>query len=208
MNTNTIDVGQGKTVNIIPPGLPTSNPTCEQCGLYKQCTTPMIRHRGNVINPKIVLIGEAPGWNEDRQGAPFVGKSGLLLKRILGEKFGAAYLTNAVKCAPYEPGTQQKKVRKPKREEIKHCRTYLIQELERLNPAEVVLMPLGGTALTSLQDGKEAKITKEAGMWRTMELAGKQWQVLPNYHPAYILRNENMEGQFQSIFTKAFKGRS
>jgi uracil-DNA glycosylase family 4 len=155
--------------------------SCTKCGLH--------RTRHNVIfgegntSARILIIGEAPGHDEDMIGRPFVGKSGQLLDRILTacgftrEKH--VYISNIVKCRP--PGN-----RVPTDQEAKTCVPYLMKQIELINP--LILIPLGASALRVFF-GKEYRITQVRGNW----LNWYDKLVMPVYHPAALLRNPNLK---------------
>lgn len=131
----------------------------------------------------IVLIGEAPGANEDQQGLPFVGRSGQLLDRMLAE-IGIAradlYICNVVKCRP--PGN-----RDPRPEEAATCAPFLRAQLEALGPR--VVCALGLHATRWLLPGKEP-MAKLRG--RVLDYRGIS--TVATYHPAAILRNPRLKG--------------
>jgi uracil-DNA glycosylase family 4 len=126
----------------------------------------------------LVFVGEGPGAEEDRQGLPFVGRSGQLLDRILEEELGrsraSCYIANIVKCRP--PGN-----RDPKPDEIEACLPWLESQLALLRPEVVVT--LGNTATRTLL-GTTQGVTRLRGRsypWREAVL-------VPTYHPAAVLR--------------------
>ncbi|HHX77910.1 MAG TPA: uracil-DNA glycosylase [Firmicutes bacterium] len=126
----------------------------------------------------IMLVGEGPGREEDRQGRPFVGAAGMLLDKILasiGFSREEVYIANVVKCRP--PGN-----RVPKEEEATACLPKLWTQIEIINPKIIIL--LGATALQAFK-GKDARITRERGKWLTY----KGISVMPTYHPAALLRD-------------------
>ena len=127
----------------------------------------------------LMFIGEGPGEQEDRQGLPFVGRSGQLLDRLLLEELGITrdrvYIANVVKCRP--PAN-----RDPKPDEIAACRPYLERQLDLIRPAVVVT--LGRFAAQSLLDTTEG-ITRLRGNWKTY----RGIPLMPTFHPAYLLRN-------------------
>ncbi|MCZ6728279.1 MAG: uracil-DNA glycosylase [SAR324 cluster bacterium] len=127
----------------------------------------------------IMFIGEGPGAEEDQQGLPFVGRAGALLTgmiQALGLTRDDVYITNVVKCRP--PGN-----RNPQPEEIAACRPILQQQIELLDPKLIVT--LGNVPLKVLRPNA-AGITRERG--RTFSYGN--WQVLPTFHPSYLLRNQ------------------
>ncbi|MFA6676306.1 MAG: uracil-DNA glycosylase [Bacteroidales bacterium] len=155
--------------------------TCQKCELCKT--------RHNVVfgegnrHAHIMCIGEGPGYYEDMQGKPFVGKSGVLLNRIF-EVCGFTreehiFIANIVKCRP--PGN-----RDPKPEERQACIPYLYRQIELINPEIIIL--LGATALKGLID-PNARISQIRGQW--LDWNGRL--VMPTYHPSALLRNPNLK---------------
>jgi DNA polymerase len=127
---------------------------------------------------RLMFIGEGPGAEEDKQGLPFVGRSGKLLDRLMLEELGLtrerAYIANVVKCRPPEN-------RDPKPDEIDACRPYLTQQLDLIRPAVVVT--LGRYAAQWLLETSEG-ITKLRG--RSYPFA--HGVLIPTLHPAAALR--------------------
>ncbi len=142
----------------------------------------MVIYRGNP-EARLMIIGEAPGTEEDRLKMPFVGRSGKLLDQILeAVNFDPAedvLITNAVFRLP--PGDAGKPLRKPTPEEIRYYQPYLL-EISRL--VDPVIMSLSGNAATKSIQG-ETGITRLRGNW--YEWNGRM--VMPMFHPAYLLRN-------------------
>lgn len=135
-----------------------------------------------VGNPKaeIMLVGEAPGAEEDQKGEPFVGAAGQLLDKILKAinlDRSIVYIANVVKCRPPLNKT-------PTEEEYSPCFPYLVKQIELIKPKFMLL--LGAVALQALF-GKNYKITQ----WRGKIIDYKGIKVIPTYHPAYLLRNPN-----------------
>lgn len=154
---------------------------CHRCVLGNNRTHAVIG-RGNP-QAAIMIIGEAPGQNEDEQGLPFVGRSGQLLDKIL-ESVGLSterevYISNAIRCRPPENRT-------PTASEIEACKPYLLEQIRLVDPQIILLT--GATAVKSLLAEKQG-ITKIRGQWR-------QWEgclCMPIFHPAYLLRNPSRE---------------
>jgi len=151
---------------------------CQKCPLGKTRTN--IVFSDGVPNSNIVLIGEAPGFNEDMQGKPFVGRAGKLLDKIL-ESVGLSrendiYICNTLKCRPPEN-------RDPLPEEKKACRFYLDEQLRILKPKIILLC--GRVALTSFLPDAGA-ISKIRGKWFDGPNGAK---MMPIFHPSYLLRN-------------------
>jgi DNA polymerase len=127
---------------------------------------------------RLVFVGEAPGYDEDIQGEPFVGAAGKLLTRIIeamGLSRDAVYICNILKCRP--PGN-----RNPLPHEIEVCRPFLDRQLAAISPD--CICALGKFAAQTLLDS-QAPISKLRG--RFHEYNGIR--VMPTYHPAYLLRN-------------------
>lgn len=156
--------------------------TCRACPLAA-ARSQVVLSRGNP-RARLMLIGEAPGAQEDATGQPFVGRAGQLLDQLLS---GAAidpghdcFIVNVVKCRP--PGN-----RKPTPVEMAACRPWLEQQIQLVDPPLVVLV--GATALQALL-GIKAGITSLRGQWHSSDspvLRGRR--LMPILHPSYLLRN-------------------
>jgi len=130
----------------------------------------------------VVIVGEAPGASEDKQGRPFVGSAGRLLDRLLedaGLERGDVFITNVVKARP--PGN-----RDPKADEVAHHLPWLLAQLEVIEPKLVV--PLGRHALRRFAG--DAKIGEVHG--QVVEAGGRT--LFPMYHPAAALHNQSLRG--------------
>jgi DNA polymerase len=126
----------------------------------------------------LVLVGEAPGFLEDKKGEPFVGEAGQLLDRILFAmklRREDVYICNVIKCRP--PGN-----RNPEKEEIMACEAYLKRQLRAISP-EMILC-LGRFATQTLLQSTTA-IRRLRGEWHTYEGI----PLMPTFHPAYLLRH-------------------
>ena len=149
---------------------------CRLCGLC-ETRNHTVPGQGSA-HPEIMFIGEGPGADEDRQGLAFVGRAGGLLTKIIeamGYEREAVWIGNIVKCRPPEN-------RVPTPEEMKSCLPYLREQIALLQPKVIVC--LGATAVKGLFETKIG-ITKLRGQWMTFEGI----DVMPTYHPAYLLRN-------------------
>lgn len=160
------------------------DPSCPR--FQEKIASPRIRGHG-ASGAKILIVGEAPGQNEDRLGEPFIGESGKLLRDAL-DKVGISqsdvYITNAVKCAT-EGGNQP-----PNKKTINFCRQYLVKEIERINPN--VIAAFGAVPLDAVL--RRTGITKlKNNIFHSDEFGAK---VIPIYHPAYILRNPGLIDDF------------
>jgi uracil-DNA glycosylase len=144
--------------------------------------TNMVIYRGSPA-ARLMIIGEAPGTEEDRLGKPFVGRSGQLLDQILQaahfDPQQDVFITNAVFRLP--PGDDGKPLRKPTNEEIEFYKPYLLEIIRLVDP---VIMLLSGNVATQSLLGQTG-ITKLRGQW--FEWNGR-W-AMPIFHPAYLLRN-------------------
>jgi uracil-DNA glycosylase len=148
--------------------------------------TTLVIYRGNP-EARLMIVGEAPGPQENRLGKPFVGKSGQLLDQILQaagfDPEEDVFITNAVYRMP--PGDGEREFRKPTNDEIEFYKPYLLEMIRLIDPAVILLS--GNVATQSLLG--QTGITRLRGSWH-------QWQdrwVMPIYHPAYLLRNPSRE---------------
>jgi len=149
------------------------------CGL-KNTATQLVFADGNPQS-QIMIIGEAPGADEDRQGRPFVGRAGQLLDRMLAAidlDRNQVYIANIVPWRP--PGN-----RTPTTVEIAACLPFIRRQIELVSPR--FLICLGAPSAQTLLGTKEA-ITRLRGRWREWTCGGNTIQVLPMLHPAYLLR--------------------
>ena len=156
----------------------------EGCAL-KETATNLVFGDGNARAP-IMLVGEAPGADEDRQGLPFVGVSGQLLHRMLaaiGLDRGGVYITNMLHWRP--PGN-----RKPTTAEITTCQPFIERQIALIEPKILVL--LGGTATNHLL-GRSEGITKLRGQWLSYQRPDIEIAALPTYHPAFLLRQPGLK---------------
>lgn len=154
----------------------------EGCAL-KRTATNLVFADGNP-EAQVMLVGEAPGEDEDRQGLPFVGASGKLLDRMLGWiglDRQRAYITNILPWRP--PGN-----RSPTPAEIAACMPFIARHIELVAPKLLIL--LGGTSAKTLLDRAEG-ITRLRGRWFDYQSPGLAAPVpaMPVYHPAYLLRS-------------------
>ncbi|EJF89775.1 uracil-DNA glycosylase [Bartonella melophagi] len=135
----------------------------------------------------LMLIGEAPGRDEDIQGIPFVGKAGMLLNKILasiGLTRKNVYIANTIPWRP--PGN-----RTPTPREVVLCRPFIERQIELANPR--VLIALGGTAAQFLT-GTQGGIIRIRGKWHIYESTNNvKIPVMPTFHPAYLLRTPSQK---------------
>jgi len=139
---------------------------------------------------KVMFIGEAPGFNEDQQRRPFVGRAGQLLRKMIREigwKEEEVYITNIVKRRPPEN-------RDPLPEEIEAYKPYLAKQIEIINPK--VIAPLGRFSMNYFLP--EAKISRDQG--RVFRLNGRL--IAPLYHPAAALRSTGVLNELRESFKR------
>ena len=134
-------------------------------------------------NPKskIMLIGEAPGANEDDEGLPFVGRAGMLLDKMLTAinlDRKKVYISNIINYRPPEN-------RRPTDEEIKRYLPFITKHIEIINPKILVL--LGSTAMNALI-GNDVVISKMRGKWIEKEFGNCKTSVIITFHPAFLMR--------------------
>lgn len=134
-----------------------------------------------VPGARVMLVGEAPGAEEDRIGKPFMGRSGQLLDRMLaaiGLDRSQVYIANVVPWRP--PGN-----RTPTPQEVAVCKPFIQRQIELVSPEFLVC--LGGPATQTLLDTKDG-ILKARGRWSAYRLPGREIRALATLHPAYLLR--------------------
>jgi uracil-DNA glycosylase len=149
---------------------------CQRCKLHRTRKT-LVFGEGN-RKASLMFIGEGPGYDEDVQGRPFVGRAGQLLTKIIQAiqlQREEVYIANIVKCRPPQN-------RNPERDEIEACSPFLLKQIKAIRPR--IICALGTFAAQTLLKTTD-KITSLRG--RVFDLQGIQ--VMPTYHPAYLLRN-------------------
>lgn len=148
--------------------------------------TNVVISRGNP-NAKLLIIGEAPGPEENIRGKPFVGRAGQLLDKILqAANFDPetdVYITNSVFRMP--PGDDGKAFRKPSDQEIEYYRPYVFEIVRLIDPRIILLT--GNVACQSIL--KKTGITSLRGKWTQLD---ERW-LMPIFHPSYLLRNPSRE---------------
>ncbi len=144
----------------------------------------------------LMFVGEGPGAEEDKQGLPFVGRSGQLLDRLMAEEMGLTrdrcYIANVVKCRPPDN-------RDPKPEEVDACRPWLEQQIQLIAPKVVVTL---GNFSSKLLLDTNTGITKLRGQSYPMGNTGAV--IIPTFHPAAVLRGGGLpEAQMRSDLVRA-----
>ena len=154
---------------------------CTRCGLAR--TRNNVVPGMGVMNPDVLVIGEGPGYDEDMQGLPFVGKAGVLLDRMLAaiglDRKTNCYIANIVKCRPPEN-------RNPFPDEQTACFSFLEAQIHILKPKMILCM--GKIAIEKLT-GQSVSINAQHGEF--FEYNGIP--VMPTYHPSALLRNEELK---------------
>ena len=154
---------------------------CEKCDLHKSRTN-FVFGEGDK-NASLLLIGEAPGAQEDLEGRPFVGRSGKLLDKILKaidrDRFNDTYICNILKCRPPEN-------RNPSLSEIDECKSYLNHQIKLINPKLIVTL---GLVAASTLLGKDSSLKD----MRNNIFYYMNYPVLVTYHPAFLLRSPSFK---------------
>jgi DNA polymerase len=167
---------------------------CEGCPLYANATQAVFGE--GVLASEVMLVGEQPGDQEDRAGAPFVGPAGKLLDRALDEAGidrRKTYVTNAVKHFKWKARGTRRIHDKPTWTEQMACRPWLEAELALVKPTALVLM--GATAAQALL-GKSFKVTQNRGVPIDSDLAEL---VTATIHPSAVLRSDDREAMFAGL---------
>jgi len=154
------------------------------CELKKSATN-LVFSDGNPFS-EIMIIGEGPGANEDKEGKPFVGRAGKLLDKMLESiKLNRknVYISNVVNFRP--PMN-----RRPTDEEIKRYLPFLVKHIELINPK--ILLLLGSTALNALV-GNEVVISKARGKWINKKIGSANPEVIASFHPAFLMRQPDQK---------------
>ena len=164
-------------------------PDCRRCGLCEG--------RTNIVLPSgdastgIILVGEAPGENEDLQGKPFVGRSGKILDGLLadaGLSREQLLITNTVKCRP--PGN-----RDPTEDEMAACRPFLESELHDAR----IVVGLGKSACRDLM-GYDGRMAEIVNVKTTIRVGDRDVPFVPTYHPAATIYNRNSRDELRKTF--------
>jgi uracil-DNA glycosylase family 4 len=165
---------------------------CRRCGLSEGRTN--VVFGSGAADAELVLVGEAPGYNEDIQGEPFVGAAGRFLDELLRDILGIArqeiYIANVLKCRPPDN-------RDPGSVEIETCKPFLLRQLEIIEPTVVCTM---GNFATKTLTGKREGITR---LKRKIITVGRTF-FFPIYHPAAALHRGDLYDEVRQDF-KALK---
>ena len=168
---------------------------CERC-------PDLCASRSRIVNgvgdpdADLLFVGEAPGAQEDREGEPFVGRSGDVLTEALRERGlgrGDVRITNCVRCRPPEN-------RDPHVGELENCRPYLEAEVDRVDPALIVTL---GKVPSEQLLGRSVAVTGEAGTVHDVRVADAPRRLLVCVHPAATLYDPNQKGTFGAALDEA-----
>ena len=166
---------------------------CTACPLSGS-RTQVVFGNGNA-DADLAFVGEAPGFHEDQQGVPFVGRAGGLLDELLREQGlsrESVFVMNVLKCRPPEN-------RDPQPDEIETCRPYLEAQVELIEPR--VICTLGNFA-TKLLTGSPAGITRVHGQPQLHTIGGRTVRIYPLFHPAAALRTPRVKEQLRDDFSR------
>jgi uracil-DNA glycosylase len=183
----------GSAADFVPTGrslsaLGAASATCRGCDLWKRGIQTVFGQ--GPAHPRVIMVCEQPGHEEDLAGRPFVGPAGRILDRALvaaGIARGDVYVTNVVKHFKWEPRGKRRIHAKPNQMEIAACLPWLRAELDLLKPETVVC--LGATAAQALL-GKSFKVSRQRGEFVDSSLAPL---VIATVHPSSILRAQDDE---------------
>ena len=156
---------------------------CERCGLAT--TRTRVVYGTGPLDAPLMLVGESPGFREDREGAPFAGRARELLERLLegvGISLADVYAATIVECRP--PGS-----RDPLPDEVSACEPYLYRQLELVRPRVVASL---GSFATTLLAGRALGITRVHGLEHEVTIGARTLLLYPLYHPVAALYTPTM----------------
>ena len=178
---------------------------CRKCGLHRFRKKPVPGE--GPLDAEVMVIGEAPGRQEDESGRPFVGAAGKLLDYLLslaGFSRSKVYITNVVKCRP-------PRNRDPTQEEIAACLPYLIAQIKLIKPKYIIALGrIAGKTLYSLMGRKWRGMSVEHGVVVEGTIAGVHVRLVATYHPAAALYKPDvkrvLEEDFREVISRLKKG--
>ncbi|MEX0912825.1 MAG: uracil-DNA glycosylase [Gemmatimonadota bacterium] len=165
---------------------------CTRCDLFM--SRAQVVPGSGPSSPRVLLVGEAPGATEDREGVPFVGRSGALLESMLavaGLSRDAVFIANVVRCRP-------PKNRNPRTAEMRACAGWLAAQIRILDPP--IIVTLGRCALQRFIP--EGKITQLQAELQQVTVEGRTLPLYPLLHPSAVLRNPTLRQSYEDQFGK------
>ncbi len=166
---------------------------CEKCELYENRTNAVPGEGAK--DADIMLIGEAPGYNEDQEGRPFVGKAGNILTDLLERsdlERSEVFIGNVIKCKPPDN-------RDPTDEEVETCLPYLKKQVRKIKPR--LIISLGRVAAKTLLN-RSVKVSEEHGALKDLEFGGWSCKLFISYHPAAALYGGGTRNKLEEDFDK------
>lgn len=168
---------------------------CERCPALVESRSRIVNGTGPA-DADLLIVGEAPGEQEDREGEPFVGRSGTQLDEKLREHGiprDDVRITNCVRCRPPEN-------RDPSKSELENCRGYLEREIELVDPD--LIMTVGKVPTEHLLE-RDVAVTKEAGSVEEHRIGGQSRKILISVHPAAMLYDRSQEETLDATIEEA-----
>jgi uracil-DNA glycosylase family protein len=183
------------------PALRRAAAECRGCPLHRDATQTVFGAGSK--DARVMLVGEQPGDQEDRQGKPFVGPAGRLLDRALEEAGidpSEAYVTNAVKHFKFTQAEPRKRRihKAPNLREMTACGPWLAAELAIVEPELIVV--LGATAGKALL-GSSFRVTQVRGTVLEEEIHGRPERLVPTVHPSSVLRADDREAAYRGLLS-------
>ena len=173
---------------------------CTRCRLHEGRKNP-VPGEGS-IKAEVMLIGEAPGRQEDESGRPFVGAAGKLLDYLLslaGLRREEVYITNVVKCRP-------PKNRDPRNDEIDACLPYLLEQIKLIRPKVIITLGrIAGQTIYTLMGKKWRGMWAEHGVAIEGSIEGVNVRVVPTFHPAAALYKPDVRKILEEDFRHSIK---
>ncbi|BEP18251.1 type-4 uracil-DNA glycosylase [Pyrofollis japonicus] len=173
---------------------------CTKCRLHRYRTNPVPGE--GPLDTDVMVVGEAPGRNEDLQGRPFVGAAGQLLNKLLldaGLRREEVYITNIVKCRP--PGN-----RDPKDDEISACLPYLLRQIELIKPKLIIALGRHAARVLLEQAGhKWHSMSKQHGHVYDGVISGVRLRIVVTYHPAAALYRPQIREALEKDFAEVIR---
>lgn len=167
---------------------------CERCSELAATRKTVVFGAGNA-DAALMFVGEAPGASEDEQGLPFVGRAGKLLDQLLAEiglERSEVFVANVLKCRP--PGN-----RDPLPIEIENCHSYLLRQVELIEPSVICTL---GNFSTKLLRGDPTGITRLHGRPEVITMGRRAVRLYPIYHPAAALYTPSMLETLRGDFVR------